>query len=72
MQHFSQIAPRVCTLVLFIDIGDAGRHSDGGVFSNSPFGQAMENSELSLPDESNIDGIVTSIPYFLLQMRLSP
>ena len=49
-----------------IDIGDAGRHSDGGVFRNSPFGQAMENSELSLPDKSNIDGIVTSIPYFFV------
>ena len=25
-----------------VDIGDAGRHSDGGVFSNSAFGQAMD------------------------------
>ena len=29
-----------------IDIGDAGRHSDGGVLSNSAFGQAMESGEL--------------------------
>lgn len=25
-----------------VDIGDAGRHSDGGVVSNSAFGQAIE------------------------------
>ena len=49
-----------------IDIGDVG------VFSNSPFGQAMENSELSLPDESNIDGIVTSIPYFFVANAAFP
>ena len=25
-----------------VDIGDAGRHSDGDVFSNSHFGKAMQ------------------------------
>ena len=46
-----------------VDIGDAGRHSDGGVFSNSAFGQAMEGGELSLPDTDNISGISLP-PYF--------
>ena len=34
----------------FVDIGNAGRHSDGGVLSNSSFGQAMEAGELSIPE----------------------
>ena len=34
-----------------IDIGDAGRHSDGGVLSNSSFGQAMEAGELLIPKQ---------------------
>ena len=49
-----------------IDVGDAGRHSDGGVLSNSVFGQAMENNELSLPEDSEIDGISSPIPYFFV------
>ena len=32
-----------------VDIGDAGRHSDGGVLSNSAIGQALEVWELLLP-----------------------
>ena len=49
-----------------VDIGDAGRHSDGGVFSNSAFGQAMEGGELSLPDTDNISGISLPLPYFFV------
>ena len=33
----------------FLDVGDYGRHSDGGVLSHSCFGQAMEAGTLSLP-----------------------
>ena len=49
-----------------VDVGDAGKHSDGGVLSHSAFGQAMENGELSIPDESNIAGISSPIPYFFV------
>ena len=49
-----------------VDIGDAGRHSDGGVFSNSTFGQAMEAGKLSLPNMDDISGIATPIPYFFV------
>ena len=31
--------------------GNAGRHSDGGVLSNSDFGQALDNGLLSIPDD---------------------
>ena len=33
-----------------VDIGDYGRHSDGGVLSHSNFGQAMESGSLSIPE----------------------
>lgn len=48
-----------------VDIGDYGRHSDGGVLSHSNFGQAMENGTLSLPDPDSLPGAIsiTSCPY---------
>ena len=49
-----------------VDVGDAGRHSDGGVFSNSAFGQAMEDGNLSLPASANVVGIASPIPYFFV------
>ena len=36
---------------ILIDVGDTGRHSDGGVLSNSSFGQALVNGTLPLPKE---------------------
>ena len=49
-----------------IDVGDAGRHSDGGVLNNSVFGQAMEKGELSLPEDSIIPGICVPVPYLFV------
>ena len=37
-----------------LDIGNYGRMSDGGVFANSSFGDAMMNDKLSLPDSDYI------------------
>ena len=34
---------------ILVDIGDAGRHSDGEVFSNSTFGKAVIDGTLPLP-----------------------
>lgn len=34
---------------LLVDIGDSGRHSDGGVLSNSAFDQAFESNSLTIP-----------------------
>ena len=36
---------------LLFDVGDAGRHSDGGVLSNSAFGKALEGNTLALPQD---------------------
>ena len=37
--------------LILVDVGDTGRHSDGGVLSNSSFGQALVNGTLPLPKE---------------------
>ena len=36
-------------LYTMTDIGSAGHNSDGGVFSHSRFGQALEGNEIGLP-----------------------
>lgn len=34
---------------ILVDIGNFGRHSDGGILGNSDFGQALEDGSLQLP-----------------------
>ena len=48
-----------------VDVGGAGRQSDGGVLSNSLFGRALENGSLRLPDNRSLPGRVpcSSLPY---------
>ena len=55
---------------ILLDIGDSGRHSDGGVLSNSAFGQAMESGCLSLPDPEPLPGQTSPVPYFFLLVTL--
>ena len=49
-----------------LDIGDYCRQSDGGVFSNSFFGRAIENNFLSLPNPNIISGQNSPTPYFFV------
>ena len=49
-----------------IEIGNYGRHSNGGVFSNSLFGQAMENGTLGIPDPDCIGEQTQKTPYFFV------
>ena len=42
---------------MWYNLGDAGRQSDGGVFGNCLFGQALENGELNIPKNSPLPGI---------------
>ena len=41
---------------IFLIVGDAGRHSDGGVLANSDFGQALDEGALMLPDDRALPG----------------
>jgi len=40
---------------LFVDVGEAGRHSDGGVFAASNFGKNFIEQTLNLPQPRKID-----------------
>ena len=50
-----------------MDIGNAGRHSDGGVLSNSEFGQALQDGSLSLPSPCPLSGTTEPrLPYVIV------
>ena len=49
---------------ILVDIGDVGRHSDGGVLSNYGFGQAHKNGTIALPQECTLAGAV--LPYVIV------
>ena len=38
-------------------VGDAGRHSDGGIFSNSEFGPRLENKQMFIPSAQPLPGM---------------
>jgi hypothetical protein len=46
-----------------VDIGDSGRHSDGGVLSNSEFGKALELNSLGLPSATTLPGTGIEAPF---------
>ena len=39
-----------CCRFVIVDVGDAGCHRDGGIFSNSSFGKALDTGILAIPD----------------------
>ena len=45
-----------------VDMGAAGRESDGGVFSRSTFGQMFTNDQLDMPKYANLPGTQTTLP----------
>ena len=52
---------------ILVDIGDSGRHSDGGVLSNSEFGKALENGTLSLRSARPLPGTTQpSLPFVIV------
>ena len=55
-----------------LDIGDYGRMSDGGVLSNSSFGNAMKTNSLALPNAETVPGIKSPIPYFFVGDQVFP
>ena len=55
---------------ILVDTGDVGRHSDGGVLSNSGFGQALKNGTIALPQECLLAGTV--LPYVIVGDKTFP
>ena len=57
-----------------MDIGDTGRHSDGGVLANSTFGQPLEAKELCIRNKKSGDKgqmMVSSWPLFNAMLFLN-
>ena len=46
-----------------VDVGQLGRHSDGGIFSSSIFGTALENEQLFLPTPKLLPDSTLPMPY---------
>ena len=58
---------------VLVDIGDAGRHSDGGVLSNSEFGKALEENRLLIPNGRPLPGTTQPImPYAIVADEAFP
>ena len=41
---------------VLVDVGDSGRHSDGGVLANSDFGKALLDDDIPFPDDQALPG----------------
>ena len=50
-------------LITLIDIAEAGRQSDGGVFSNSNLGYAIVNDLLDFPEPENVNDSDFKLPF---------
>ena len=49
---------------IMIDVGDAGRHSNDGVLSNSNFGRALQDNSLPRPPDRPLPGTSSpAVPY---------
>ncbi|XP_060859040.1 uncharacterized protein LOC132936341 [Metopolophium dirhodum] len=55
-----------------VDIGAAGRCSDGGVFSNSEMGKGFFQNNLNFPTAKDIDSANGPIPYYALGDKAFP
>ncbi|GFO19377.1 nuclease harbi1 [Plakobranchus ocellatus] len=58
-QTFSIVLQAVCdseSNFIAIDVGDYGRHSDGGIFNNSSFGRALLSNNLPIPPAEDLCG----------------
>ena len=51
---------------VLVDIGDSGRHSDGGVFSNSNIGKLLDRNALNVPSSCRLPGSEVVAPSVLV------
>ena len=49
-----------------IDVGSYGRNSDGGIFSHSILGRALQERKLSVPDDKPIPGLPGAMPHVIV------
>ena len=58
---------------ILVDVGEIGRHSDGGVLSNSEFGQALDDGTLGFPTDSPLPGTTgPNLPYLIVEDEAFP
>ena len=58
---------------LLVDIGDKGRHSDGGVLANSEFGKALLDRTLPFPTNRALPGTVhPQLPFTIVADEAFP
>ena len=65
-KSFSIVLMAVCDSnykFLLVDIGEAGRQSDGGVYANSNLGYGINNKLLNFPEPCKIKGSNKTFPY---------
>lgn len=56
-----------------VDVGDSGRHSDGGVLANSAFGKALLDDKLPFPDSRPLPGTTSpALPYVIVADEAFP
>ena len=68
-KHFSIILMAVCDAnyrFTMVDIGEAGRQSDAGVFSHSLLGKSIINEQLSSPVPRKLQGTDSFFPYVFI------
>ena len=63
---FSIVLLAICNAnyeFLMVDIGEAGRQSDAGVFANSNLGHSITNNLLPVPEPRILSGTTSKFPY---------
>ena len=49
-----------------ISVGEAGRHSDGGIFAHSAFGCAVNENSLGLPEDLKVPNSAVTLPHVFI------
>ena len=55
-----------------IDLSGVGRHSNGGTFSHSSFGKALEEGQMMLPNPTPLPGTTERVPFVIVGDEVFP